>query len=137
MNTQQNETKMIPNKYAYMFGCLLFFIPWAILFWHRKDLRKAMFIMGCVGAVGSLITAQYWTVDWWRPQTITGTRVGIEDFILGISNAGIATVLYAELFHKRLYRRRKVDHSRNLTLLVALTCCLFYIFFRVLHMTSF
>lgn len=128
---------MIPNKYAYLTGCLLFFIPWAALYWHRKDLRRAMLIMGVIGAFGSLLTARYWTVDWWRPETITGTRVGIEDFILGISNAGIATVLYAEIFSKRLYHRRRGDHSKGLTVLVILTCALFWVLFNKLHANSF
>lgn len=129
---------MIPNKYAYFVGCLLFFIPWAVLFWHRKDLRKEMLIMGLIAGVVSQISAYAWTADWWRPQTITGTRVGIEDYILGISNGGIAAVLYVEVFHRGLYKNRaKAESAKSLILLTFFALLMFYVLFRIVHITSF
>jgi hypothetical protein len=128
---------MIPLKYAYLAGALVSFIPWAILFWHRKDLRKEMLVMGIFAAVGSLATAYFWTADWWRPQTITGTRIGIEDFILGIPVGGVAAVLYEEIFRKRLYRRNPQMHSESIFLLLSLTFIFFLILFWGLHFTSF
>jgi hypothetical protein len=128
---------MIPLKYAYLVGDLIFFIPWAILFWHRKDLRKEMLVMGLFAAVASFTTAYFWTTDWWRPQTITGTRIGIEDFILGISIGGVAAVLYEEIFRKKLYRRNPQTHSESIFLLLLLTSLFFLILFWGLHFTSF
>ena len=42
-----------------------------------------------------------WTVDWWQPETVTGTRAGIEDAILGFTNGGLGAVLYEVVFKKR------------------------------------
>lgn len=92
--------------------------------------------MGTIAAIGSFATAYFWTIDWWRPQTITGTRIGIEDFILGISNGGIAAVVYEEVFRKRLYRRDK-RHDKGILFLVVLTCLLFLFLFQSLRLNSF
>lgn len=127
---------MIPQQYAYLVGTLLFFIPWTILFFHRKDLRKEMLVMGGIGAVGMLVTQYFWTVDWWRPLTITNTRIGIEDALLGFNNAGIAAVLYEELFRKRFYKRTKT-HDKQMILFVILTCVLFVVLFKSLSLSSF
>lgn len=97
---------MIPYKYTYFVGTIIFFIPWLILYLWRKDIRKQMLQLSIWVAIGSLITAYFWwTIDWWRPETITGTRIGLEDLLLGFSNGGIAAVIYEEVFRKRLYRR--------------------------------
>lgn len=129
----------LPYHYTYFVWTIVFFIPWIILFLLRKDLRKEIIVMSVLVALGSVFTAYlWWTVDWWHPQTITGTRVGIEDFLLGFSNGGIAVVIYEELFKKRLYRRKK-DHSHNIGAAVIAIFFLFVIavLFYLLHFTSF
>ena len=47
------------------------------------------------------------TNDWWRPDTITGTRVGIEAFLLGFTNGGIGAVLFEYINNKRTRSIRK------------------------------
>ncbi len=129
----------IDNKYAYFVGTVIFFIPWIFLFMYRKDLRKEMVVMSTLFAIASVVSAYlWWTVDWWRPQTITGTRVGIEDFLLGFSNGGIAVVLYEEIFKKRLYKRKK-EHTHNTgAIIIAMFCFLIIsILFYSFHVTSF
>lgn len=128
----------IPFHYTYLIGSLLFLIPWIILYKHRPDLRTEMMVMSIIIAFLSAITAYlWWTVDWWQPLTITGTRIGVEDFILGFANGGVAAVLYEEIFKKRLYKRPKKGHALTLTDFVLLffigTSWLFYI----VHITSF
>ena len=77
---------MIPIKYAYLVGTIVFFIPWLILFLMRKDLRREMLIGSVSIAIVSFLTSLFlFTVDWWHPETITGTRVGIEDLLLGFN----------------------------------------------------
>lgn len=92
-------------KYAYLFGTSLLLVPWIILFLLRKDLRKEMlYISLVVGAAGVIVEYLWYTKDWWNPPTITGTVVGIEDFILGFAAGGIGAVIYKEVFHKTMYR---------------------------------
>lgn len=99
-------------KYAYLIGTLIFFIPWTILFLLRKDLRKEMLLMGSIVAIlGIIFQYFWWTFDWWHPETITGTRIGIEDLLLGFSNGGIAAVLYEVVFKKRLYKRKSTKQK--------------------------
>src|SRR5205814_3685106 len=57
-----------------------------------------------------------------RPLSINGTRVGIEFFILGFSNGGIAAVIYEEFFKKRIYRPKlRNSISVNLLAIYSLT----------------
>ena len=96
---------MIDNTYAYLIGTIVFFVPWVIFFYLRKDLRREMLLTSIAIAFGSVFTAYYWwTKDWWHPETITGTSVGIEDFLLGFSNGGIGAVAYEVFFKKREYK---------------------------------
>ena len=99
---------MLNFKYAYLIGTIIFLIPWTILFFFRKDYRKEMIFMSFAIGIGSVVTAYlWWTIDWWRPETITNTRVGIEDFLMGFSNGGIAAVLYGAIYKKRLSKHIK------------------------------
>lgn len=92
--------------------------------------------MGIIGAIGMVVTQYFWTVDWWRPLTITNTRIGIEDALLGFNNAGIAAVLYEEVFRRQLYKRSKT-HDKGIIFLVILTCILFIVLFIALSLSSF
>lgn len=93
-------------QYTYLILDLCFFMVWLFLFLWRKDTRKEMLVMSCLfGAVG-VVTALVYTKDWWAPLTITGTTVGIEDFLFGAMIGGISAVIYEDLFKKRLRPRR-------------------------------
>ena len=89
---------MIPLKYTYLIGAVISFVPWLILYMHRKDLRGEMVTMSVlVAAMGLISNYFWWTEDWWRPLTITATRIGIEDIVLGFSTGGIAAVPLEDL----------------------------------------
>jgi hypothetical protein len=111
---------MVPHQYGYLLGDLVFFVFWLILYISRKDLRPEMWFMGILTGF-LMIGTQYfwWTVDWWRPMTITGTRVGIEDFILGLTSGGIVAVVYEVIFGKYYRKSRKNIHQPGI-----LTTCL-------------
>lgn len=126
---------MLPIQYAYLFGIIILLIPWTILFWHRKDLRKEMIVMSLIAGVGSFFTAYFWTIDWWSPLTISGTRIGVEDFLLGISG-GIAAVLYEEIFRKRLYKRDKLKHSKGLLEILIISSIIFLFAFYILNLST-
>ena len=93
---------MLPSQFTYLFGASLFIIPWIIFYLYRKDLRPMLYILGglCV-PLGVLAEYLWWTKDWWRPQTITGTVVGIEDAILSFFSLGVASSLYLVLFRRK------------------------------------
>ena len=60
-----------------------------------------MIVLG-VGAswIGILAEYLWWTKDWWHPKTITGTTVGLEDFLMSFVNLGICLFAYKLVFKK-------------------------------------
>lgn len=101
----------MPLKYAYFVGSLLPMVMWLALYWHRKDLRREMWVMSLAIGILSVATGYYWwTIDWWQPLTITGTRVGIEDFLVGFGSGGIMAVVYEVVFKRRHYKRKPEHH---------------------------
>ena len=134
-------------QYTYFFMALLFFIVWLLLFLWRKDTRKEMLVMSFVLALGGPISDILYTQDWWRPITLTYTRIGPESLIVGFMIGGISAVIYEDFFKKRI-KIRKVSKNRKgkenlslvliLSLLIVLFFGSFYLFkFNSLLATSF
>lgn len=97
--------------FAYFFGTSLFIIPWAILFLHRKDLRKEMLWSSILVGIGGVICEDIWyTHDWVHPITLTNTLVGVEDFIMAFCAGGIASVLFKEILRRTDYKSIRVTN---------------------------
>ena len=76
-------------EYTYLIGSVIGIVIWIALYYHRKDVRKEMWIMSLLLAFFGLIFQVYfWTKDWWMPANITGTLVGIEDILFGFFMGG-------------------------------------------------
>lgn len=103
---------MLENyQYAYLLGTVFLLFPvWFLLFLFRKDLRKEMLIVSGIGGCAGPISQLWYVQDYWKPQTVTGTTVGIEDFLFGFLIAGISAVLYEELFGKHFAKRTDRRH---------------------------
>lgn len=128
--------------YSYLIADIVLLLVWLILFLLRKDLRKQMFIFSFTVGLLSPFAELVHILDWWYPLTITGTRIGIEDFLFGFAIAGIASVIYKELFSKqvRLRKRTKQKHgleNKNLFLIFILLLALFFGSFYLLKLNSF
>jgi len=92
-------------KFAYFFGSALFFLYWFFLFIKLKEIRsRILFFSFLYGLIG-VVFAIFFTADWWRPQTITGTKVGIEDFLLGFGNGGFASAILLLFFEEKKEKR--------------------------------
>jgi hypothetical protein len=113
---------MVPLEYAYLLGDTAFLAVWLVLYAARPDVRREMTVMGLLIGAFSVITAHYWwTSDWWHPLTITHTKVGVEDFLMGFSSGGIMAAAYEVVFKKRYYPRKPKHHCPGgLTLLLML-----------------
>ena len=67
---------MVSYQYTYLLMGVIFAVLWAILFIWRKDTRKEMLLMsGIFGFAGPIADLLY-TIDWWNPLTLSGTRIG-------------------------------------------------------------
>jgi len=131
-------------KYSYLVGNLYLLAIWLYFFWKWPNRRIPMLVVGLMFLpVGLGAEYFWWTIDWWHPQTITGTRLGIEDAILSFSLPGISILIYKFFFKKDLEGRFELNRKYFLAALhrlapVALfsfstTAILFYIF----HVPSF
>lgn len=83
------------QKYIYLIGALLFLPYWIYIFHKFRFFRKALLIFSLTYGIIGVASGWLWFVnDWWRPETVLGYKVGIEDFILGFTNGGIASSLW-------------------------------------------
>ena len=129
---------LIPLNFVYLVATLPMIVIWVIIFFLRKDLRREILVMSIFMTFVSVITSYYWwTVDWWQPPTIWGTKVGIEDALTGFAAGGLMTALYEVVFKKNLYKRRHDFHKgRGLILFILLNLLMILLFYG-LGLTSF
>ena len=103
-------------NFSYLIGVLMYLPVWFCLYLHRKDLRREILTMGVLVALGAVYHESFiWTRDWWRPETITGTLVGIEDVLFGFLAGGIIASIYEEIFKEELtaVRGKKKENLKH------------------------
>jgi hypothetical protein len=129
---------LIPYKFTYLVISVALMIPWVVFFIQKKRPRKEMLTISSLAAVISIATSYlFWTKDWWRPETITGTIVGIEDVILGFAVGGIVTVAYERVFEKRYTKYKGSTYYSGIVPYVAGTLALLALLFWATPLTSF
>ena len=91
-----------------------------------------MLFISVLFGLGALVAEKTNLQDWWQPITITGTSLGVEDFIIGFAIGGVAAVLYEDVYHRRFAKGRKKMPPTNpgsfLFFLPALYATLFFVF---------
>lgn len=89
-------TGLIPIKYSYTIGSILFLPMFVIIFIRRKDLRPVMWFFGLVGIPsGCLIEYCFYGRDWWhavRIFPILEGRLGPADVIYSFFHGALLTV---------------------------------------------
>jgi hypothetical protein len=83
-----------------------------------------------IGVLSVLTSYFWWTVDWWQPENITHTKVGIEDFIMGFVTGGIMSVIYTIVFNKKY----KKQHHKKIILGSAMMLALAIITFVIIEL---
>jgi len=133
---------MVSFTHSYLLMDLGFLIVWLFLFIWRKDARKVMlFISMPLGFMGPFLEYIY-VNDWWKPLTITGTLLGIEDFLFAFAIGGISAVIYEELFKKRIRERKmskRISERSRLTFWITgvLGLVAFYFCYFILGLNTF
>jgi hypothetical protein len=131
---------IFPLRFGYSILVIVGMIFWTSFFVIRKDLRPYLVKAGIVfGIVGLLTEYFWWTINWWHPVTLTGTRVGIEDFFTGFGAIGVMATSYQVFFNKKIV---VFKHSTILwTFLKALFIISMFVFTTILlygfHLTIF
>lgn len=131
---------MLPLRFGYLILVFVGMIFWIIFFITRKDLRVFMVKMGIFYGLLSVVTAWiWWTIDWWHPITLTGTRVGIEDFFTGFGAGPVMAVIYQVFFRKRIVGQIKKFPLLNFVfcILILLTIDILIRYFGVSSFWSF
>jgi len=129
-------------RYSYLLGDAALLVVWLVLFFWRRDVRKEMSVISCVFGFAGIISQFIYVNDWWHPQYITNTPVGIEDFIFGFATAGIASVIYEEVFKKRIRireigKKKGLQEDKSIFLLGLLLSLIFLTSFYSLKIGSF
>ena len=128
-------------QYNYLLMGLIFFVIWLGLFFWRKNTRKQMLVMSPLFALFGPFMELVYTQDWWGPLTLNGAAVGIESLLVGFSIGGIASVVYEDVFKKKV-RVRKVSEAKeikrnlNLTFIVVLAFLIFFMSFYLFKFNS-
>lgn len=125
---------LIPYKFTYFSGTLLFMAYW-LYFWIKfKDNRRQMLLFGVIFAVLGPVSGVLWfTADWWYPDTILGYKTGIEDVLLGFSHGGISSVIFLLFFREKHDLKLKINIFRGIILfsLVMLITVIVFLFFNI------
>ena len=133
---------MVDYQYTYLIGSLILLGFWLLLYFIRNENRKQMlFISIPVGIFGLIFSFPY-NLDWWQPLTFTSTIVGIEDLIFSFSLAGIAAVLYEQVYRKKIklkfFSKSKINRKKlHLYYFFISGVVLFYFLFFVLKINTF
>lgn len=129
---------MVGYQYTYLIWTLIFLLIWLFLYWWRKDIRKEILIISIFFGFAGILSEIVYIQDWWQPLTITGTLIGIEDFFIGFFIGGVASVIYEEVYKKRILLKKRLKFvDLNLISIFILFAALFFGSFYVFKINSF
>lgn len=100
----------------YLIATIIGAIPWLLLFYFRKDLRKEILVMSILSTPLAFFDLLY-VPSYWKPVTFLNIPVGIEGLIFSFEVGGTASALYETFAHKAL---RKIKTQSNLLSLLVL-----------------
>jgi len=129
---------MVNYQYIYLIWSGIFFSIWLGLYLWRKDVRKEMLMISILFGFAGILSEIVYVQDWWKPLTITGTLIGIEDFLIGFFIGGVAAVIYEEIYKKKILIKRKSRFTnQNFLSLIILFGILFLGSFYIIGISSF
>lgn len=85
---------MLEYQYAYLVWCGVFAAVWVVLYMLRPESRRDMLVLSFIMMPFGPLSQYFHLRDYWVPQTITGTPVGPEDFVIAFLIGGISAALY-------------------------------------------
>lgn len=139
-------TGLIPVKYSYTIGSLLFLPMFVIIFMRRKDLRSTMLVFGVLGIpVGCLTEYYFYGRDWWHAERVLSVldgRLGIADVIYSFFHGALLPVSGLFLLQKKVdFAWRDVRLIRNIAIpgigLATLVVTTIYVTTLVTNLPSF
>ncbi len=94
--------------FTYFLAALTLDIIWVAIFFYRQDLRKPMILMSTIFTIIGILGVFFmWTHDWWMPENLTNSLVGIEDVLFGFGVVGVTVAAYPVICKKKLHNLTK------------------------------
>ncbi|MBU1215130.1 MAG: hypothetical protein KKF58_00270 [Gammaproteobacteria bacterium] len=94
-----------PYKFSYLFAVVSVGCFWLYCYWSRPDLRRMLLRISVIFGIGGVTSEFIYASDWWHPTTLTGTMIGIEDFLFGFFFAGTVAMGYEVVLNKTYQAR--------------------------------
>lgn len=91
---------LIPFQFAYLFWALFFGAFWLLFYALKPSVRREMLILSVIMGILGPFAEFFATQNYYHPYTMFGTRIGIEDFLIGFFYGGVGAALY-EMFYFR------------------------------------
>lgn len=82
--------------------------------------------MSLLFGIGGVMADIVYTVDWWHPQTLTDTRIGLEAWLCGFFAGGAMGFAYGVIFSKQLVDRPEPIPGFSLLYLGSMVVILFF-----------
>lgn len=99
------ETLLV-DKWGYLVGICMLFIPWGLFYYARRDLRPRILVMSIILLPLAPLGQYYFLKDYWHPPLILPIQIGnsvyggLADFLFAFTTGGIATAAFPVLFHQ-------------------------------------
>ena len=113
-------------EYSYLYATLSVGLVWGYFFLIRPDLRPVMVLLSSLFGIGGILSEFVYASDWWDPITLTGTIVGVEDFLFGFFFSGSVAVCYEVLFSKTNVKRDSIPKWPVRFRYIALIICVVF-----------
>jgi len=128
-------------QYTYLLMGLVFFVVWLAIFIWRKNTRKEMMIMSVISAFAGSLADTLYIQDWWHPLTLTNTAIGPEALLVGFMIGGVASVIYEDIFKKRLKisevsKTKAAQRNFSFLFILLLSATIFFGSFYLLKLNS-
>ena len=98
------------QTYSYFLLGVFLAIPWLVIFYFKKNLRRRMLIASFLGAPFAFIN-MWFRIDYWNPPELFFFHImSIEDILFAFTTTGISVTIFDALFTERQIKSTK---SRN------------------------
>ncbi len=131
---------MLDYQYTYLIMGLVFFLIWGGLYLWRKDTRHQMMVFSAMFAFAGPAADLLYLKDWWSPQFIFSSYFSIESILTGFMIGGISTVLYEDVFRRRVVQPKSKKFTnksnRRFIQVIGLAAFLFFGSFYLFQLNS-
>lgn len=98
------------QTYSYFLLGVFLAIPWLLIFYFKKNLRRRILIASCIGAPFAFINS-WFRLDYWNPPELFFFYImSIEDILFAFTTTGISFTIFDALFTQqqvKAYKSRK------------------------------